>query len=318
MQTQPNDQTLPPDNRGDFFNKGKKMKHGIIKLLALTGALLSTTAKAEEKQAPKPGITVFAASEQDGLKKNYTEITLKPDITCQKGEYKLGYYGSFCRAKETTGTEIDWMTLASKIRAENNDWTLEIGRSCTREYAGYLYAPTTTSFDNQGMIKGTSRIYTGTSLTHKETGLTLGQVASDTRMTPTHWDSTLVGWGKEVNNEWAIHLQTTGNRKTLSTLGATVKWQPTKETAVVAEGLYWNKETTGILTANNKLTDDLTLFAGAQMTSPQRGKPEGLATMGANYNLGKGFQLVMAAQQKLGTDRATSALLGIKYAGDFR
>ena len=318
MQTKPNNQTLPPRNRGDFFKKRKQMKHKIIKLLALIGALWTHSAKAEQIQEPKPGLTVLAASEQDGVKKNYAEILLQPDITCQKGEYKLGYYGSFYRAKETTGAEIDWMTLASKIRAENDDWALEVGRSCTRQYAGYLYAPTTTSFDNQGMIKGTSRTYTGTTLTHKETGLTLGQVASDTRMTPTHWDSTLVGWAKELNDEWAIHLQATGGRKPLSTLGATLKWQPTKETAVVAETLHWNRETTGILTANHKLTDDLNLFAGAQMTSPHKGKPEGLATAGACYNLGKGFQLVAAAHQKLGTGRTTTALLGIKYAGDFR
>lgn len=294
------------------------MKHKIIKVLALTSALLNSTGKAEENQAPKPGITILASSEQDGFKKNYAEITLKPEITHQKGEYKLGYYGSFYRAKNTPGAEIDWMTLASKIRAENDNWALEIGRSCTREYAGYLYAPTTTSFDNQGMIKGTSRTYTGTTLAHKETGLTLGQVASDTRMTPTHWDSTLLGWAKELNNEWALHLQTTGGRKPLSTLGATLRWQPTQETTLVAEGLHWNRETTGILTTNHKLTEDLTLFAGAQMTSPQRGKLGGLATAGASYNLGKGFQLVVSAQQKLGTDKAISALLGIKYAGDFR
>ena len=294
------------------------MKHKIIKLLTIISALCAHTIKAEENPEPKPGLTVFAASEQDRLKKNYAEITLKPDITSQKGEYKLGYYGSFYRAKETTGAEIDWMTLASKIRAENDDWALEVGRSCTRQYAGYLYAPTTTSFDNQGMIKGTSRTYTGTTLTHKKTGFTLGQVAGDTRMTPTHWDSTLVGWAKELNDEWAIHLQATGGRKPLSTLGATLKWQPTKETAVVAEALHWNRETTGILTANHKLTDDLSLFAGAQMTSPHQGKPEGLANAGACYNLGKGFQLVAAAHQKLGTGRTTTALLGIKYAGDFR
>ncbi len=290
----------------------------VLKLLALTGALFSTTAKAEENQAPKPGITVLAASEQDRVKKNYAEITLKPDITCQKGEYKLGYYGSFGRAKETTGAEIDWLTLASKIRAENDHWALEVGRSCTRQYAGYLCAPTTTSFDNQGMIKGTSRTYTGTTLTHKETGFTLGQVAGDTRMTPTHWDSTLVGWAKELNDDWAIHLQATGGRKPLSTLGATLRWQPNKETVLVAEGLHWNRETTGILTASHKLTDELSFFAGAQMTSPHQGKPDGLATVGACYNLGKGFQLVAAAQQKIGTERTTSALLGIKYAGDFR
>ena len=137
-------------------------------------------------------------------------------------------------------------------------------------------------------------------------------------MTPTHWDSTLVGWAKELNKEWAIHLQGAGGRRPLSTLGATIRWQPTDDTTVVAEGIYLNHEKTGILTVNQKLTEDLTLFAGAQTTSPRTGKPEGLATAGASYNLGGGFQLVSAVQQEIGGDRRTTALIGLKYAGDFR
>ena len=294
------------------------MTHKLIRLIALIGVLAGGEAKAQEEPEPKPGLTILAASEQQGTRKNYAEVIFQPDITYQAGEYKAGYYGSFYRAKETTGTEMGWLALASKIRAENEEWALELGRSCTREYAGYLYAPTTTGFDNQGMIKGTSRTYTGVSLRHKETGLSLGQVASDTRMMPTHWDSTLVGWAKELNKEWAIHLQATGGRRPLSTLGATIKWQPTDDMTVVAEGLYWNRETTGILTANRKVTEDLTLFAGVQATSPRQGKPEGLATAGANYNLWHGFQLVGAVHQNIGSDRRTTAILGIKYAGDFR
>ena len=294
------------------------MNRNIIRIIALIGALVTGGAKAEEPAEPKPGLTVFAASEQDGLRKNHAEVTLKPDLTLEKGEYKVGYEGSFYRSKDTDGTEMGWMTLASEIRAVNEEWALDIGRANTRAYAGYLYAPTTTGFDNQGMIKGTVRTYTGTILTHKETGLSLGQVASDTRMTPTHWDSTLLGWAKELNKEWAIHLQGTGGRHPLSSAAATIKWQPDENTAVVAEGLYLSHEKTGILTANRKVTENLTLFAGTQITSPRTGKPEGLATAGASYNLGGGFQVVSAVQQGIGGDRQTRALLGIKYAGDFR
>jgi len=294
------------------------MTHKLIKIIALIGALAGGEAKAQEEPEPRPGLTILAASEQQGTRKNYVEAIFQPDITYQAGEYKAGYYGSFYRAKETTGTEMGWLTLASKIRAENEEWALELGRSCTREYAGYLYAPTTTGFDNQGMIKGTSRTYTGVSLTHKETGLSLGQVAGDTRMTPTHWDSTLVGWAKELNREWAIHLQATGGRRALSSAAATIKWQPDKKTAVVAEGIYLNHEKTGILTMNRTVAEDLTLFAGAQITSPRTGKSEGLATAGVSLQLGRDFQLVSAVQQQIGTDRTTTAILGIKYAGDFR
>ena len=294
------------------------MNRNIIKIIALIGALAGGEIKAQEEPEAKPGLTVFAASEQQGTRKNYAEVIFKPDITYQAGEYKAGYYGSFYRAKETTGAETEWMTLASEIRAENKEWALDIGRSSTGTCAGYRHAPTTTGFDNQGMIKGTVRTYTGTILTHKETGLSLGQVASDTRMTPTHWDSTLVGWAKELSKEWTIHLQATGGRSPLSSAAATIKWQPDENTTVVAEGFYLNHEETGIMTANRKVTENLTLFAGAQITSPRTGKPEGVATAGASYNLGRGFQLVSAVQQEIGGDRQTMAILGIKYAGDFR
>ena len=294
------------------------MNRNIIRIIALIGALITSGTKAEEPAEPKPGLTVFAASEQDGLGRNHAEVTLKPDLTLEKGEYKVGYEGSFYRSKDTDGTERGWMTLASEIRAENEEWTLDIGRASTGTCAGYRHAPTTTGFDNQGMIKGTVRTYTGTILTHKETGLSLGQVASDTRMTPTHWDSTLVGWAKELSKEWTIHLQATGGRRPLSSAAATIKWQPDENTTVVAEGFYLSHEETGIMTANRKVTENLTLFAGAQITSPRTGKPEGVATAGASYNLGRGFQLVGAVHQELGTDRQTMAILGIKYAGDFR
>ena len=294
------------------------MTHKLIKIIALIGALAGGESKAQEAPEPKPGLTVFAASEQQGTRKNYAEVIFKPDITYQAGEYKAGYYGSFYRAKETTGAETEWMTLASEIRTENKEWALDIGRVNTRTCAGFLYAPTTTGFDNQGMIKGTARTYTGMILTHKETGLSLGQVANDTRMTPTHWDSTLVGWAKELNNEWAIQLQATGGRRALSSAAATIKWQPDTKTAVVAEGIYLNHEKTGILTVNRKVAEGLTLFAGAQVTSPRTGKPEGMATAGVSYQLGWGCQLVGAIHQQIGTDRTTTAILGIKYAGDFR
>ena len=294
------------------------MTNRIIRLLAIISTLLTCNARAEKVSEPKAGVTVLAATEQNGLKSNHGEVILKPDIGWEKGDFKVGYYGSFYRSKESDGSEIDWLTLASKIQAENEDWTLEIGRSTTRKYAGFLYTPTTTGFDNLATVKGMARTYTGTILTHKESGVTMGQVANDTRMTPTHWDSTLLGWAGDLNNEWGIQLQVAGGRRPLTSGGLTLKWQPNRKTALVAEGFYLNREKSAILTANRKLTDDLTLFAGAQLTSPRSGKPEGLATLGMSYDIGAGFSVVIAAHQNLGSDKTTEAILGIKYWGDFR
>ena len=313
-------QDILSGNREDFFMKGKNMKHKykIIKLLTIIGSLiLARTSKAQEMTSPKPGITVQAATEQDG-KKNHTEITLKPQLEYKIGEYKVGYYGAFWCAKDSGEDIGKWVTTLNKVRVENEEWAVEIGKSGTREYASFLYTPTTTGFDNRGIGKGTSRTYSGSILTHKQTGLTIGYVSSDTKISPSHWDSALLGWKVEPNNRWALHLQMAIKRNEILSSGVTLKWQPTDNTSIVAEGLYRNKETTALLTANHRITDNLKLFAGAQITSPYRGKPDGLATMGASYQIGKGFTLVIAGQQKLGTDRATTALFGIKYSGNFR
>ena len=293
-------------------------RYKILRLLAIAGALLGTTAKAQEKPTPKPGLTVFASNEQNGLKKNYTGLTLKPDLTYQTGKYKLGYYGSFYQEKNVPGENTDWITLANKMQFEDENWILEAGKSNTRQYAGCLHTPTTCSFDNRGIAKGTGRTFTGTILTHKDTGLSLGQVASDAHMAPKHWDNTLLGWTKGLNQEWAIQLQVSGTPKKLSTVGGTIKGHPTDTITVVAEGFYKGKETTGLLTANHKLTDRLNLFAGTQMTWPDHGKATGLATAGASCTLGKGFTLVVAGQQTLGEKKETTAVIALKYAGDFR
>ena len=292
------------------------MKHNkrVIKLLAIIGALCTSTAKTDGTHKLKPETTILANSEQQNLKNNHAEISILPKLTRQDGEDKIGYQGIFYRSKDTDGKETEWTTSTSEIRAENEDWALDIGRNSTRAY----YTPTTVNFDNKVRGKGASRIYTGTILTHKETGLSLGQVADDKRMKPSHWDSTLIGWTGELGDEWALQLQATTGPRPLTSAAATLRWQPTDDITVVAEALYKDRKKTGVLTANYNLGNNLTLFTGAQITSPQTGKPEGLATAGASYNLGHGLQLTGAIQQQLGTERETTAMIGIKYTGAIR
>ncbi len=292
------------------------MKHHkkLIRLLAIIGTLCTCTAKADETKELEPAATILANSEQENLKNNHAEISILPELTWTQGEDKIGYSGIFYRSKDTDGDETEWTTTTSEIQAENEDWALDVGRTITRAY----YTPTTVNFDNKARGKGASRIYTGTILTHKETGLTLGQVAEDKRMTPSHWDSTLIGWKKELDDKWALQLQATTGPRPLTSAAATLRWQPTDGITVVAEALYKDHEKTGVLTANHNLSDNLTLFAGAQITNPQKGKTEGLATAGVNYNLGHGLQLTGAIQQELGTERGTAAMIGIKYTGTTR
>ena len=288
----------------------------IIRLLAITGALLTATARAQTAEKINPGLGVFTATEQDTTPKNYIGINIQPNLTWEADNCKVGYYGSFYCEKNDPGTDSDWATLGSKIQAESEGWTLEIGRGNTQKYAGHLYTPTTSSFDNLGAGKGTTRNYTGAILTHKGTGLSLGQVASNGNLS--HLDQTLLGWTKELTEQWAIQLQAAADQNGLSKTGASLKWQADDATALVAEGFYKDHETTALLTANRRLTDNLTLFGGAQMTWADEKETGGLLTAGASYKLGNNITLVTAAQQKIGDDAETTALAGIKFNGNLR
>ncbi len=295
------------------------MRHNkIIRLLAITGTLLTATAKAQEADKINPGLGVFAVTEQDTTPKNYIGISLQPEITWEKDGYKLGYYGAFYREENNPGTDSAWSTVASKVQAENEEWAFEIGRTNTRQYAGHLCTPTTSSFDNQGAGKGTTRNYSGMILTHKGTGLSLGQVSPNGNLKLSNLDQTLLGWARELSEEWAIQLQVAGDGKGLSRAGATIKWQPTDTTTTVAEGFYKEDETTTLLTASHKLTANLTLFGGAQMTWPEKKESCALLTAGASYKLGSNFTLVTAVQEKIGSDQETTGLLGLKYSGTIR
>jgi len=290
----------------------------IIRLLAITGTLLTATAKAQAAEQISPGLGVFAATEQDTTSKNYIGVNIQPDLIWEANNGKMGYYGAFYREENNPGDDSDWATSASKIQAENDEWTLEIGRSNTRKYAGHLCTPTTCSFDNRGAGKGTTRNYTGAILTHRRTGLSLGQVASDANLTLSHLDQTLLGLARELGTDWAIQLQVAVDKEGLARAGVTLRWQPTKATTVVTEGFHKAHETTALLTANHKLAERLSLFGGAQMTWADEEPAQGLVTAGVNYDLGRGFSAVVAAQQEIGTDEQTTALAGLKYSGNFR
>ena len=290
----------------------------IFSLLAIIGTLLTSAVKGQSTDRISPNLGIFAAAEQETTPASYFGVNIQPELTLERDIGKLGYYGSFYREEKDPGSDKDWATIVSKIQAENEDWALEFGRSNTRKYAGHLCTPTTSSFDNKGVGKGTTRNYTGLILTHQETGLSLGQVASDGNLKLSHLDQTLLGLAKELSEKWAIQLQLAGDKDGIARAGATLRWQPTDTTTLATEGFYKGHETTALLTANHKLTDNLTLFGGAQMSWEDSQESTGLLTAGASYDFGHGFTAVTAAQQTLGSDSTTTALVGVKYSGKLR
>lgn len=295
----------------------------LLRFFAVLGALWTITpkaagAEAKENVKAKADVTVFANTEQVDDGSTFGDLTLKPCVEVEKDDYKFGYLGSFYNWGYTDRTRGDWMTLMSRLQLETSDWALQVGRMQLRpDYVAYLKTPMTTTLDNDIMCAGTCRTFTGTHLAHKGTGLGVGLVANDTRMTPTHWDTGLVTWEKKFGNEWGVAAHVGAGDKGLHNAGATVAYMPTDKTSVVAEGIYDKETTHGILGVRHKLTDDLAMFAGLKVDKPNHGKVGGWATAGLSYDLGKGFSLVGAIKQDIGGCHETHGIVGLRYFGNF-
>ena len=301
-------------------------KNKLLRTLALMGALLSTTPKAnaggaEDNQhdlKTNANLSVFANGEKASSKKAFGDITFKPHIGFESDQKGIFYEGSFYRLGELHGIKSDWLILMSRLVAENEDWQAILGRDCTPfETAGYKNVPSTTFFANDVRANGTSRGFTGTSLTYKPWGVEVGCLASDNRMTPSHWDSALIGYKKQFNDQWGVQLQAAGGAKPLTYGGVTVAWTPNKGNAVVGEVIYKNHKTTGVLSAKHNITDQLALFANAEVCKTGKGKIGGVAEAGLSYNIGKGFTAVAAVQQDIGGQHKTHAVIGLQYVGNF-
>ena len=295
----------------------------LLRFLAVVGALWNVTpkaagAEAKENVKAKADVTILANAEQVDEGETFGDLTLKPRVEVANDDYKLEYFGSFYNYGYTDGTHGDWMTFMSRLKLETSDWALQVGRMQLRpDYVAYMATPMTTTLGNDLMLAGTSRIFTGTHFAHKKTGLGVGFVANDTRMTPTHWDTGLLTYDKRFNDEWALAAHIGAGDKGFHNAGLTVAWTPTDKTTFVAEGIYKDKTTYGILGAQHKLTDDLAVFAGMKVGKPNQGKATGWAAAGLRYRLSKDFTAVAAVQQDIGGEQKPHGIIGLQYAGSF-
>ena len=294
-----------------------------LRFLAVIGTLCSFTPKAsgaesQENTKTKADVTLFANAEQVDDNATFGDVTVKPNFEMEMGDYRLGYLGAFYNWGYTDRTHGDWMTFQSRLQLENSDWAFQVGRMQLRpDYVAYLATPMTTTLDNDIMASGTSRIFTGTHIAHKGTGLGVGLYSHDTRMDPAHWDSGLVTWEHRFGQEWGVAAHIGAGDGGLHNAGFTVAYMPTEQTSIVAEGIYKDKTTHGILGVNHKLTDTLTAFAGLKLDKANQGKTGGWAAAGLSYNLGKGFSLVGGVQQGIGGSHELHGIVGLRYFGNF-
>ena len=299
------------------------MKNKFLRLLAVIGALWSvapkaTAAESKENSKVSADLTFFARAEQVDDGSTFGDMGLKPHVSVEKDEYKAEFLGSFYNSAYTNQKKGEWLTLMSRLKLENKDWELQVGRmQLYPAFTGFIKTPLTTTLDNELMAAGTTRTFTGTRLSHKGSGLGVGLVANDTRMTPSHWDTGLLTWEKRLSKEWGLAAHIGAGDKGFHNAGFTACWTPTDKTSMVAEGIYAQKATHGILGIQHKLTDDLAVFAGTKISKENEGKLNGWITAGASYNLGKGFSTVAAVKQDVGGNHKPHGIIGLRYCGNF-
>ena len=179
-----------------------------------------------------------------------------------------------------------------------------------------MYCPTTPRFDDLSVCKGTGLGFTGLHFEHKSTGLGVGVASANNQMNPNDWDTGYLTWHKDFGDTFAIQAHVGGTRSELTRAGLTAKWKPSKDITIVAEGIYKGKEMSEFLTTNYQITDNLKAFGGVAVTHPDSGKATGLATAGLDYRVPKaGLHLFAGVHQEIGGERATSAVVGVRFQG---
>ena len=297
------------------------VKNMVIKFLALAAVFAPVqNAKAEARQNNsaelKGQVTVVNNWEQDGQKPLFGEVFVIPKLSLEKEDKKIGYQGIFWRSGYADGNVNAWWRTEQFFSLENEDLKLRIGRTLVREYAGYMYCPTTPRFDDLSASKGTGVGFTGIHAMHKATGFGFGIASSNNQMNPNDWDTGYLTWHKELCDEFAFQAHIGATRSELTRAGLTAKWKPNKDFTLVAEGIYKNKEMSELLTVNYQITDNLKAFGGLEVTQPERGKMSGLATAGLDYRIKQtGIHLFAGVHQEIGGERITSAVAGIRLQG---
>ena len=298
------------------------VKESVMKLLALA-AVFWPFEKVESAQNSESGIksqaelTYFNNLEQDGDRPLYYETCLLPKV--EKDDKKVGFEGCYWRFGDTKGNVSDWWRLASHVNFENEDFRLRLGRVLVREYAGYVYCPTTPRFDNISTAKGVGVGLTGINFEHKSSGFGFGVASSNNQMNPSDWDTGYLTWHKELCDEFAVQAHIGGTRSELTRAGLTAKWKPRQDVTIVGEAIYKDKEMSEFLTAGWQITDNLKAFGGFEVTHPDQGKATGLATAGLDYHLGKsGVHIFAGVHQEVGGERTTSAVVGLRFQGTIK
>ena len=299
----------------------KLIKSTLIKFLALAAAFAPIgKVKAETHENGvnplKAQLTFFSDVEQDGNKPMYSEACLIPDISLGKDDKKVGFQGCYWRFGDTTGNISDWWRLSYYFYLENEDVQLRAGRILMREYAGYVYCPTTPRFDNVSTGKGVGLGFTGIHGCHKPTGIGLGVASSNNQMNPNDWDTGVLTWHHDWDGKYAVQTHIGATKHEVTRAGITGKWHPNDDFTLVGEMIYKGKELSNFLTFGYQITDSLKAFGGVEVTYPNSGKASGLLTAGLDYHLNNtGVHFFAGVHQELGEQHGTSVVVGARFQG---
>lgn len=300
------------------------MKNKTLRMLAIIGALFAArpAAKAAEPEQDNALHTRvdfgLYLNEELANKNSFTDISLCPHLRLEKGLYAVDYDGCFWKQWFFDGTEGDWLNLKHKLTLENKDYAVVFGRDLTAgQMAGYQNVPMTTGFSNTIKGHGVSHSLTGVGLWDKQRGFQVGWYAKDGEFGLKHLDMGVIGYRKQLDDQWGVQFQAGAGRKALDYAAATVAYTPDKNNAIVAEGVYKNDRVSAVLMAKHNMTDRLALFANAEVTQAKGEKVGALVEAGVAYDFAKGFRAVAAVQQEIGGEHQTRGVIGLQYSGNF-
>ncbi|MBQ4471998.1 MAG: hypothetical protein II942_01970 [Alphaproteobacteria bacterium] len=292
------------------------MRKQLIRMLAIAGAIfnLSITQGHAEEQVPQKAhatISVNANGEAHNADYAEAEVLVTPKATAQIRDAVATYTGTFRKLTKSDGTTDDWQTYAHKVSVADDTWNLTFGRHSLRKFGG---TTTATGFDNA--IAGTlGRTFTGGFVGYKPYDLTIGLAATDGVIDPGHWNMLLASWSHRFDDVLGVHVFTGITKDHVEKAGLAIEYKPTDNFQVLLDGVYGKSKSVGLLAANYKLSDDVKLFAGSEVTIPDKGRTTGSLIGGVEGHLGHGIKLVGAVQQDLGHEHETKAVFGFKFNG---
>ena len=289
----------------------------LARTLAILGTLINVSVAVAQPQKTEQNTQASIALRSTGETHNadYAEgdVILAPKVSTQIGPAQVNYTGIFRRTANTDGETSDLQTFVNKVGVANDTWNLQLGRCSFRQFGD---VSTTDNFDNDMSAKGMGRSFTGAFVGYLPVNLTLGVCSSDGEMKWDHGDMLMTSWSHCFDEHLGFQLHGAVTEDHLEKAGLAVEYKPTDSVSLLADAVYSRSGTSTMLLGNFQASENVKLFAGAEVTDSRDDGTSGKAVVGLEGKLGHGFNAVGAVQQSFSSDSSdnnTTVVLGLRF-----